>query len=89
MSATMTPPAPADTTQIARPALAPVEIRTEPTPSSRVARSSPAPGRVSETLFFAVWSPAMVVAGVAGAVALAVATPVIVAQVLYRQRRYR
>jgi hypothetical protein len=89
MSATMTPPAPTDTAQIARSAVAPVEIRTQPTPSSRVARSSPAPGRARETLFFAVWAPAMVVAGAVGAVALAVATPVMVAQVLYRQRRYR
>ena len=86
MSATLAPPVTVDTP----PAVRAPEVVTRPTAApTRVARSSPAAGRVRNGLFFAVWTPAMIIAGVAAAVVFAIGSPIAAATVEYRRRQYR
>lgn len=47
------------------------------------------PDRLRNTLFFAAWTPAVVVATAMVAVALTVAQPIMVARAIYEERRYR
>jgi hypothetical protein len=95
MSATITPPAtvdaPLDTAaQPPRPVAAPERIRMEPDAASpRRSRPSVSSERFREALFAATWIPALAVASAVAAVVLAVSQPIVIAGVLYRQRRYR
>ena len=86
MSATLAPPVTVETP----PAVRAPEVVTQPTAApSRVARSSPAGGQIRNGLFFVVWVPAMIVAGVAAAVVFAIGSPIAAATVEYRRRQYR
>jgi hypothetical protein len=95
MSATITPPAtvdaPLDTAaQAPRAVAAPARIRMEPdVASARRSRPSVPTERFREVLFTATWIPALAVASAFAAVVLAVSQPIVIAGVLYRQRRYR
>jgi hypothetical protein len=83
MSATLTPPAPA-------PAVRSPELVTQPSAApSRVARPSPAVGRVREGLFFAAWASALTIAAVAAGLVLAVGSPCAAALTEIQRRRYR
>ena len=80
MSATIAPPATAETEAQLRP---PTRTRTEPAAApSRVTQPSRSTERFREALFFAAWVPAYAVASLVGAVALAIATPVLLARPL-------
>jgi hypothetical protein len=91
MSATTTPPAgvdaPLDTAaQLPRPVAAPARPAV---PLSRPTHPSVSSGRLGNALFIATWTPALAVAGVVAAAVLAVAQPILIARVLYEERRYR
>jgi hypothetical protein len=89
MSAVVTPPASVDTeAQLRLPtAAAPTRIRLEPEAApSRVTQPSRSTERFRQVLFFAAWAPVYAVASVVGAVALAVATPIVLARPLRRAR---
>jgi hypothetical protein len=93
MSATMTPPiavdAPVDTAaELPRPTTARISTGSDAasSPVTPVGRST---GRISDALFFSAWVPAFTVASVVGALALAVSTPILMARVVYGERRYR
>ena len=97
MSATMTPPAtvpvPTDTaTQPApqRVVALPPRPRTEPAaPTSRATRSSRSTTQLGDALFFTAWASALTVVSLVGAVALAVATPIVIGRAVYDERKYR
>ena len=95
MSATMTPPAtvdaPLDTAaQRPRDVPAPARIRTgTDVSSSRPSRPSASAERFRYAVFTATWTSGLVVASAVAAVVLAVATPVVMARLMYEERRYR
>jgi hypothetical protein len=93
MSATITPPevveAPLEpAAQPLQPVAAPVQPRVGPEPAI-VPHGRKSTERARKSLFFAFWAPGLVVASVIGAVALAVAQPILMARTEYEQRRYR
>jgi hypothetical protein len=94
MSATITPPevveAPLESAPpYLQPVAAPVRPRVGPRPSTRGSESRKPTDLVRDGLFFAACGPGLVVMSVIGAVALAVAQPILMARIEYEQRRYR
>lgn len=95
MSATMTAPeaveaplksAPQPLRPVAEPVRPPVGPEVSPASGPHAKKSVE---RARNGLFFAAWAPGMVVTGVLGAIALAVAQPILMARTEYEQRRYR
>jgi hypothetical protein len=91
----MTPPATVDelfdtAAELPSPVAVAKPARTElPTASSRRADVGASSERVRNTLFFAAWTPAFVLASAVGVLALAVALPIMVARGIYEERHYR
>jgi hypothetical protein len=94
MSATITPPEVVEAPlESAAPSLqtvaAPVRPRVGPPPSAPGSRTRKQTARVRDGLLLAACGTGLVVMSVIGALALAVAQPILIARLEYEQRRYR